>query len=75
MNPMQRIMSLMNRMNPEQLVMQLIGNNSNPMFNNLIQMAQKGDKKGIEDFARNYFRERNIDFDAEFSQFMSNFKK
>lgn len=74
MNPTQMIKSLMNKMNPEQVVMQMIGNNTNPMINNLIQMAQKGDSKGIEEFARNYFRERNMDFDTEFSQFMSNFK-
>lgn len=75
MNPTQIIKSLMGKMNPEQVVMQMIGNNTNPMITNLIQMAQKGDSKGIEEFARNYFRERNMDFDTEFSKFMSNFKK
>lgn len=74
MNPMEKIKSAMEKMTPEQMVMQLLGGNNNPMFNNLIQMAQKGDSKGIENFVRNYFRERNIDFDTEFSKFMSNFK-
>lgn len=61
-------------MNPKQMVMKLMEKNNNPMINNLIQMAQKGDNKGIENFARNYLKERNIDFDAEISKFMSNFK-
>lgn len=74
MNHTQTIKSLMGKMTPEQMVMQLLNGNTNPMLNNLIQMAQKGDSKGIANFVRNYFRERNIDFDAELSQFMSNFK-
>lgn len=61
-------------MNPKQIVMKLMEKNNSPVINNLIQMAQKGDNKGIENFARNYLKERNIDFDAEFSKFMSNFK-
>ncbi len=61
-------------MNPKQIVMKLMEKNNNPVINNLIQMAQKGDNKGIENFARNYLKERNIDFDAEISKFMSNFK-
>lgn len=48
--------------------------NNNPMFKDLIQKAQKGDKQGVENFARNICKERGIDFDKEFSAFMSNFK-
>lgn len=72
-NPINMIKSLMGKMNPQQIVMNMLGNN-NPMFNNLIEMAQKGDKEGVENFARNFCRERNIEFDDEFSKFMSNFK-
>lgn len=74
MNLAEKLKTAMGKMTPEQMVMQLLNGNTNPMLNNLIQMAQKGDSKGIENFVRNYFRERNIDFDAELSQFMSNFK-
>ena len=44
------------------------------MLNNLIQMAQKGDTKGVENFARNLCKEKGQDFDKEFATFMSNFK-
>lgn len=56
--------------NPQQFVMNMAQQNSNPMINNLIQMAQKGDTKGIENFARNFFKQQGQDFD----QIMSNFK-
>lgn len=45
-------------------------NNSNPMINNLINMAKNGDNKGIENFARNICKEKNIDFDKDFQEFI-----
>ena len=62
-----------NKGNPIQLVQKMVGNN-NPVFNNLLMMAQKGDTQSIETFARNLCKERNVDFDKEFSNFMNNFK-
>lgn len=47
---------------------------SNPVMGNLIDMANKGDTKGLENFARNLFKEKGRDFDKEFSEFMHNFK-
>ena len=49
--------------------------NQNPMFNNLIDMAQRGDSKGVETFARNLFKERGRDFDKEFAEFMGKMKR
>lgn len=73
-NPIEMIKSIMgNNTNPGETLLKMIGNN-NPMVNNLIQMAQKGNTKGVEDFARNVCRERGQDFDKEFANFMSNFK-
>lgn len=73
MNPIQMLKSVMGKMNPQQIVLNTMANN-NPMLNNLIDMAQKGNTKGVEEFARNFCRERNIEFDTEFSKFMNNFK-
>lgn len=60
--------------NPQQLVMQMIEKNTNPMVGNLIKMAKEGNTKGVEEFARNVCKERGRNFDDEFSKFMSNFK-
>ncbi|MBQ8044711.1 MAG: hypothetical protein IJ272_11335 [Clostridia bacterium] len=62
-------------MNMDRLKMLIMNKlNSNPMFRDLIQKAQKGDKQSVENFARNICKERGIDFDKEFANFMSNFK-
>lgn len=73
-NSMEMIKTIMSNKNPQQVIQNMIGNNTNPMLNNLINMAQNGDTKGVENFARNIFKEKGRDFDKEFSEFMSNFK-
>lgn len=47
---------------------------NNPVMGNLIDMANRGDTKGLENFARNLFKEKGRNFDEEFSEFMHNFK-
>ena len=73
-NPMQLINLLRGNMNPKQLVMNMLGGNNNPMIKNLIEMAEKGDSQGVENFARNLFKEQGLDFDKEYDKFMSNFR-
>lgn len=73
-NSIEIIKSFMNgKGNPQQLITKIMGNN-NALFNNLIFMANRGDRQSIENFARNYCKERNVDFDKEFANFMNNFK-
>ena len=67
------IKNLLANANPQTIAMKMIGN-GNPVLGNLAQMAEKGDEKGIENFARNLFKEKGKDFDKEFSDFMNNFK-
>ena len=74
MNPLNMIKGMMGNMNPKNIVMKMLKNNSNPIFANLTQMMEKGDNKGIEQFARNICKEKNIDFDKQFGEFMNNFK-
>ena len=74
-NPIEMIKLFMEEnKTPQQILQKMISNNSNPVLNNLIKMAQSGDSKGVENFARNICKERGKDFDKEFSGFMSNFK-
>ena len=70
-NPAQFIQMIKNGKNPEQLMMTFLQQNmgGTPMGNQLIQMANKKDNKGIEQFARNYFKQQGIDFDTEFAAF------
>lgn len=73
-NPINMIKMMMGKMSPKDMAMKMIENNSNPVFANLIDMANKGDTKGVEEFARNICKEKNIDFDKDFTDFMNNFK-
>lgn len=62
-------------MNVKQMVMNALKNNSNPIFSNLITMAEKGDTQGVENFARNYCKEMGRDFDKEFGIFQNMMNK
>ena len=74
MNPMDMLKGMMGNMNPKNIVMNMLKNNTNPIFANLIEMANKGDTRGLEQFAKNVCKEKGIDFDKQFNEFMSNFK-
>lgn len=73
-NSLQQLRDFMKQGNPRQLVEKLVMNNTNPMVAQLVQKAQNGDVKGVEEFARNLYKQQGRDFDKEFSDFMSNFK-
>ena len=49
-------------------------NINNPILNNVITMAQKGDTKGVENFARNICKQKGLDFDTEFNKFKNALK-
>lgn len=61
--------------NPKQFVMNMIGQNSNPMIGQLVQMVKKGNTQEIETFARNVLKEKGRNFDTEFSDFMNKIKR
>lgn len=60
-------------MNIQAMVMNLLKRNNNPMIQNLVNMAQQGNAKGVEEFARNYMKEQGRDFDTEFANFKKQF--
>ena len=67
MNPMQFLRGIRN---PQQFVMNMLVQNQTPMGMQLINLAKTGDKTQIENFARNIFKERGMDFDKQFAEFM-----
>lgn len=71
MNPLQLIRNIGRGANPQQLAMQMMKNNSNSIMSNLMDMAERGNTQGIEQFARNMCKEKGIDFDKEFPKFMN----
>ena len=76
MNPMEMLKNFIGKgLSPQQILNNMISNNNNPVLSNLIQKAKQGDTKGVEDFARNFFKEQGRDFDKEYLQFKNSFKK
>lgn len=73
MNPTNFIKNYMLRgLTPKGIVKQLAGNN--PILGNLINMAEKGDNQGVENFARNVLKERGMNLDEELSKFKNTLK-
>ena len=62
--------------NPIQMLKKIIINKqiNNPILKEVINKAQNGDSKGVEEFARNFLKEQGRNYDEEFNKFMSNFK-
>lgn len=73
-NPMQIINMLKGAKTPKEAVISMVKSNNNPMIKNLVEMAENGNSKGVENFARNFLKEQGRDFDKEFSEFTKNFK-
>jgi len=68
MNPMEQIKkSMLKGLTPKGIVKKMMGNN--PIFNNLVEMADKGDTKGVETFARNLLKQKGLDYDTEVKNF------
>ena len=73
-NQMRFINMLKGIKNPKDAVISMIKTNNNPIIKNLVEMAEKGDNQGVENFARNLYKQQGRDFDKEYNEFMSNFK-
>lgn len=66
----------MRKGNPQQNIMNLLqqrASEGNPLFINILSLAQTGNTKGIEDIVRNMAQERGLDFDREFNSFKRTF--
>lgn len=61
--------------NPIQMLKNIVMNKqiNNPILKDVINKAQKGDTKGVEEFARNLLKGQGRDFDAELDAFLNQF--
>ena len=75
-DPMQLIQSIKNGQNPQQLMLSILQNQmgNTPMGQNLLSMVQNGQVNQIEQFARNLYQSRGLDFDKEFNAFKQKFR-
>lgn len=73
-NPMQLIQLIKSGNNPQQLFMNIIQQQNNPILQNAFKLAQTGNVSALQMVARNLAQQRGIDFDKEFANFKSNFQ-
>lgn len=73
--PIDIINMLKNGGNPQQIVLSMLPEEqmANPVIKNLVQLAQNNDTQSLEQFARNMFQEKGLDFDKEFNSFKQSF--
>lgn len=74
MNPI-NIFQMM-KAGPKQFIQQMMGNNQimrNPMIQNVMQMAQQGNMRGVEQMARNLCKEKGLNADEVFNQVKGKF--
>lgn len=57
-NPIDMIKAIKN---PQEFVMNYVKQNSNPILNNLVEQAQSGNTKKVEEFANNILKEQGLD--------------
>lgn len=71
MNLQQMIRFIKAGNNPEQFIMMMLQNGAknNPVFANILQLAQSKNYKGVENVVKNLAKQRGIDFDKEFNDF------
>lgn len=67
-----QLMSVLRSGGPQAAALQLFQNgfSNNAEMQNLIQMAQNGNSKGIQQFAQNFFNQRGCNFNNELQNFM-----
>ena len=61
--------------NPKQNMLNILKERAqgNPMFANMLSLAQNGNTQEIEKIARNVAQEKGLDFDKEFNSFKQTF--
>lgn len=53
--------------NPKQYALNMAKQMNNPILSNMIQLAEQGKTKEVEQIARNIFKEKGIDYDKDIS--------
>lgn len=75
MNPMQIMQFIRGCGNPQQMMMNMLEQQSgnNPMMANLLNLAKQNKTGDIEQIARNMLKEQGRDYDKEFANFKQMF--
>ena len=73
-NPMEFFKMFKAMKNPQEAIIEMAGGNGNPILKNAVEMAKNGKNEDLMQLAQNLCKEKGINFDKEFKEFMNNFK-
>ena len=73
-NPMEFFKMFKAMKNPQEAIIEMAGGNNNPILKNAVEMAKNGKNEDLMQLAQNLCKEKGINFDKEFKEFMNNFK-
>lgn len=73
-NPMDFFKMIKAMKNPQEAIIEMAGGNNNPILKNAVEMAKNGKNDDLMQLAQNLCKEKGINFDKEFKEFMNNFK-
>lgn len=76
MNNLASIVQLMRGRDPQEVAMQMIKNNNiqDPTIQSLVKYAESGNEQELVNLASSLFQQKGIDFEKEFTDFMSMLK-
>ena len=60
--------------NPKDAVMNIVANNNNNTLKNMINLANENNNEELLKVAKNLCKDKGIDFDKDFQEFMKMFK-
>ena len=73
-NPMEFFKMFKAMKNPQEAIIEMAGGNNNPILKDAVEMAKNGKNDDSMQLAQNLCKEKGINFDKEFKEFMNNFK-
>lgn len=75
LNPME-LMALVKQAGPQGAVMQIVQQRypNDPVAHNLVQMAQRGDVQGIQNFTQSILNKQGRDFNTEINNLINLFR-
>ena len=73
MNNLTQIAQLVRGRDPQQVALSLISNSNinDPMINDLVNFAKRGDNNSVFNLAQTFFAKNGLDLKSELSSFMS----
>lgn len=73
-NPMDFFKMIKAMKNPQEAIIDMVGDNNNTILKNAVEMAKNGNNDGVMKLAENLCKEKGINFEKEFNKFSKDYQ-